>query len=105
MIPKLIAKELKKLLLSHFGTIIENVILFGSRAKRKTDNNSDYDILVILNKDYDWKFEKEIQDICWEIDYKYEILTDVKIISIDELNQIRGKQPYILNALNEGMAV
>jgi len=84
---------------------VDRIILFGSKAKGNAGRFSDYDILIILKRDYDWKFEEKIQDICWEIDYKYDILTDVKIISKNELNQIRGKQYYILNALEKGVIV
>jgi hypothetical protein len=33
------------------------------------------------------------------------VLTDVKIISLNELNSLRGKQPYILNALEKGVSI
>ena len=88
-----------------YPDIVDRVILFGSRIHDNPDESSDYDILIILKKNFDWKLEKEIQDLCWEIDYKYDILTDVKIYSLDDLNTIKGKQLFIINALNEGIAV
>ncbi len=102
---KKILKELQSILEKNFPDIIDRIILYGSRAKGKADKYSDFDILLILNNKIDWKFEKQIQDVCWEIDYKYNILTDVKMIFKDDLNQIRGKQSFILNALNEGISI
>ncbi len=102
---KTILHELKSLLNTKFPNSVDKVILFGSRVKLRISKYSDYDILIILKTNYDWRFENKIQDLCWEIDYKYNILTDVKIISKKELNQLRGKQLYILHALNEGVAV
>ncbi len=97
--------ELKELLVKNFPDYIDRVILFGSRAQGKAHRYSDYDILIILKKSYDWKFKDEIYDKTWEIDYKYDILTDVKLISNEELKTIKGKQPFILDALETGIVL
>ena len=102
---KKILKELKALLIESFSDYIDKVILFGSQALDTAKEYSDYDILLILKKDYDWQLEDSILSLCYEIDLKYDILTDVKLISRDELNTIKGKQPFILNALEYGLAV
>jgi predicted nucleotidyltransferase len=102
---KKILKELKALLIESFSDYIDKVILFGSQALNTAKEYSDYDILVILKKDYDWQLEDSILSLCYEIDLKYDILTDVKLISRNELNTIKGKQPFILNALEHGLVV
>ena len=98
-------KELRKLLTDTFPGQIEKIILFGSRAYGKAANDSDYDVLIVLKSGYNWRLKQSIQETCWEIDYKYDILTDVKIISAAELQTIRGKQPYITTALQDGIAL
>lgn len=100
-----ILNELKALLIKRFPGEIKEVILFGSQVDGDAEEFSDYDILIILNHDYDWQYERKITDVCWEIDYKYNIFTDVKVISTNELQTIRGKQPYIQNALENGLLV
>jgi hypothetical protein len=49
--------------------------------------------------------EDSILSLCYEIDLKYDILTDVKLISRNELSTIKGKQPFILNALEHGLII
>jgi len=105
MSDKAALSELKRALLKKFPEDIEKIILFGSRVTGSARKYSDYDILIVLKHDYSWEFKRVIQEVCWEIDYKYEILTDVKIISVNEMNSIRGKQPYILNALEIGVSL
>ncbi len=61
--------------------------------------------ILILKKSYDWRFENEIYDICSDINLKYDIITDIKIISKEELQTIRGKQPFIQNAINYGITI
>ena len=99
-----ILNDLKQVLLERFGPKIDKVILFGSRVDGTARDYSDYDVLIIFKGQYDYKIEREIYNISCEICLKYDILIDAKIISIDELQTIRGKQPYIQNALEFGLS-
>ncbi len=101
-----ILKKLKELLIATHGDNISEVILFGSQAKDTAKENSDYDILIILKNDYDWKYKEQVLDICYDVSIDYEIFFDIKIISINELHQtLRGQQPIFTNALKEGIYV
>ena len=98
-------KELKSILISKYSDYIDKLILFGSRINETAREYSDYDLLLILKKSYNWRFENEIYDICSEVNLKYDIMTDIKIISKQELQTIRGKQPFIQNAINHGITI
>ena len=95
--------ELKNLLKNAFADKIEKVVLFGSQALETSNEYSDYDILVILDTAHDWRLENKILNLSYEMDLKYDILTDVQFIYRDELSTIKGKQPYIVNALEHGV--
>lgn len=98
--------DLKKILSQKFPNYFDRIILFGSQVAGKRDSRySDYDILLILKESFDWKFENQIYDICFDINLKYDIVTDVKLITQKDLNSIRGKQAYIQNALEYGLAI
>jgi uncharacterized protein len=101
----IILNALRNLISMRLGEIVEKIILFGSRINGTSNNYSDYDILIVLNTDYDWKKEREIYDLCYEVSLEYDILIDVKVISNNELQTIRGMQPFIQNALESGMQV
>ena len=75
----------------------------GSRAWRIDSKDSDYDILIVLNKDYSGKDENKILDLCYDIDLKYNIIIDAHLISEKEISSLRGKQPIINNALKSGI--
>lgn len=98
-------EELKNLLKNTFSDKIDKVVLYGSQALETSNEYSDYDILVILDTAQDWQLETEILNLCFEIDLKYGILTDVQFVYQDELNTVVGKQPYIVNALEHGVMV
>lgn len=81
---------------------LKDLILFGSRATGQNTPWSDYDFLIVVKQKIDWKTEKEISDLFYEIDLKYKIITDAHILSETEFDTLRGKQPIFLNALKNG---
>jgi predicted nucleotidyltransferase len=100
----LLAKEIKQHLNKHLNNIVSDVIIFGSRVKGTADNDSDYDVLIILNTDYTQTTKKMINGLCYDFDLKYDIFLDTQIISKSELkNSIRGKHPVFKTALKEGI--
>jgi predicted nucleotidyltransferase len=95
--------DLKNHLIKNYGDSVKHVILFGSQARGDSQEYSDYDILIVLGKDYSSKDENHILDLCYDIDLKYDILLDIHLISNKELSSIRGKQPVFINAIKSGI--
>ncbi len=100
---KNILNDLKYQLKLRFPDNLKDVILFGSHVTGKARKDSDYDILIVLKQKVDWKTEREISDIRYEIDLKYNIVTDTHVVSEPELLTLRGKQPIFVNALSKGL--
>ena len=100
-----ILKELKTLLSMRLNDNLIDIVLFGSQLSGKNNQNSDYDILILVKNNFGWKFEKEISDICYDIDLKYGILTDTHVLSETELASLRGRQPIFANAVQRGLRV
>ena len=98
-----ILNDLKQHLQKHYGNSIKDVVLFGSQSRGDSNEYSDYDILIILAKDYSRKDENKILDLCYDIDLKYNILIDVHLLSQREMKSKRGKQPIFINALKSGL--
>lgn len=97
--------ELKQMLRAHFHDDIQDVVLFGSQATGFAREDSDYDVLIILNKDnYDWKYRDRICHIIYDLEIEYDILIDMHIISTYELTHtLRGAQPIFMKAINQGI--
>lgn len=100
---KVVLNDLSDLLKTRFADNLKDVVLFGSQADGKANQDSDYDFLIILKQKADWKTEREISDLCYEIDLKYNIITDTHILSESEFATLRGKQPIFVNALSNGL--
>lgn len=101
---KQLAKDIKQHLNESLNNIVSDVVIFGSRVKGLATENSDYDVLIVLNTGYDRKIQRAINDLCYDFDLEYNIFLDTQIISEFELNNsIRGKHPVFRNALKEGL--
>ena len=99
-----ILKDLKAHLQSKLSDNIKEVILFGSQASSvSSKNNSDYDIVILLKRKPDWKMKRMISDLCYDIDLKYNIITDTHLLTEKEVHTLRGKQPIFQNAIENGI--
>jgi predicted nucleotidyltransferase len=98
-----ILKDLKQYLQKEFNNSVKEIILFGSQVKSNSNENSDYDVLIILDSDYTPLDENKIYELCYDIDLKYNIIIDVHLISSREISTIRGKQPIFTNAIKTGL--
>ena len=97
-----ILKDMKSLLNQNYPNEVVNIILFGSQINGAKED-SDFDILVVLKNTVNWKTEKEINDLLYQVDLKYGIVTDTHILSEKDIQSLRGKQPVFMNALTNGI--
>lgn len=98
-----ILTEFKELLKLRFADEIKDLILFGSQTNGKAKADSDYDFLIVMKHNFDWKTEREISDISYELELKYNIITDTHVLAESELTTLRGKQPIFVNAISKGI--
>lgn len=104
MNPILVITELKKTLVSQFGDNIKDVILFGSQSSGKSSEDSDYDILILVANDYDWRYQNLVFDKAFDVGLKYQVLFDLNLLSVNEKNNtLRGKEPIFVNAFQKGI--
>jgi predicted nucleotidyltransferase len=99
-----ILSEFKELLEKEFPGSISKVILYGSQVTGGAREGSDYDFLVIVNGDMDWRTRRRINDIAYEIDLKHNILIDVTVMTEAEMKTVKGRQPFIQEAVEHGVA-
>ena len=97
-----ILQDLKQRLADRLEDNLKDVVLFGSQLTEKSSEDSDFDILIVVRNNKTWKLEREISDICYEVELEYGIITDSHILSESELSAPRGKQPIFLNANTKG---
>ena len=66
---------------AHYGSDLQRVVLFGSKARGDFDKESDLDLLVVVrmgNGAYR-QYWSEIVDIAWRVELTYGIVTSLVI--------------------------
>jgi predicted nucleotidyltransferase len=83
---------------------VRDIILFGSRSKNTASEFSDYDILIVLYNDVDWKEKNTIVSLIYEYELEHEVFFDSHFLSLNEINNSqRGRQPIFIEALEKGV--
>jgi predicted nucleotidyltransferase len=94
----------KARLVERFGEKIQDVILFGSRAWGKPNRWSDYDLVVVVRGNNNWKQIEKIRSVLYDLDSELDIITHALVISDQELqHSLRGAQPVFQHALSKGI--
>ena len=78
-----------------FGHSIESIVLFGSYARGDYDEESDIDVLIVGDVDFD-----ELMDIVTDILLEYRELISPIVIKPEEFK--RRKDTFIKTVLREG---
>jgi predicted nucleotidyltransferase len=100
-------KEIQRLLKKTFGDLdYEKIILFGSRAKGEFSEESDYDILIIVQKSLAIEEKMRLLARLRKELAKKGIDADIIIKSSDEVEYYKDKIGSVVKtALKEGVAL
>lgn len=69
------------------GFNIIGLYLFGSRANNTFNEDSDYDIAIILDEKIDWKVKDKVREVVYDIMLENDIVIDSHIYSKEEIGQ------------------
>jgi len=87
-----------------FNNQIHQIILFGSRANSSDKEDSDYDILIILNQITNKKQEGEICYFIYNFEIDNNVFIDMHFLHKDEISKsLRAVQPVFSNAITKGI--
>ncbi len=88
----------------HYGERLSRVVLFGSRARRDHEPDSDYDVLVVLKGDFDRAAErKAVQDLIYPIDFQHWVVVYCHLVT--EKRYLDDQTAFIKNVRKEGVAI
>lgn len=97
-----IVEEFKKEIEKLYGDRLKNVILYGSWARGKATEDSDIDLLIVLEgKVISGKEIDRMIDIITDINLKYGVL--ISVYPISEKDYITVNSPMLINVRKEGI--
>lgn len=91
-----------------YGNSLRYVILYGSRARGDFREDSDYDILVLVDMDIKEArrlWTNLLMDVDWKYNEKYNMDIMSVIVNFDHFNKWVRAYPFYNNAWNEGVAL
>lgn len=92
-------------LVSPLREVLKDMYLFGSRSRNNWRPDSDYDILILLEK-RDRKVIDKLYDAVMEVLLSSGRLVSLKIFTVSEFDRLRSLQtPFVNNVLKEGIKI
>lgn len=98
-----ILKELSETLKKELGNSIKDLILFGSRARGEAYPESDYDVLVLVDKETK-ELEEKIFNISGEIGWEYNAII-IPFVYEKNYYERRKYNPLFMNIRKEGVHI
>jgi len=99
-----LAKQVKEHLIKRYGKAIREVILYGSYARGEATEDSDIDLLVLVDDSVDpFEVRKSMSDLLFDM-----LLDDGELVSVVVLPQeffYTRDYPFMLNVREEGVKV
>lgn len=98
-----VEEELKKI----FGDKLKDIILYGSYARLQNTEDSDVDIIVLIDKSDNnlRKYEDNITDIMVDLSLEYEVVVSIYLQSYEVYKKHANILPFFINVRNEGVSL
>ena len=99
--------EIRDGLSALFGARLENVFLYGSYARGEQDNESDVDILAVVNLPAETleRYESPVLDLAVEVGLRYDALFSVLLQDADGFRKYQKAMPFFANVMREGISI
>ncbi len=99
-----ILRKLKNELVQIYGERLDNIILYGSRARGDERDDSDIDILIVIKNDFEYSEMLRLSsDLTASLSLEHDVVISRAFVS---KNAFKIRQtPFIMNVRREGIQV
>ena len=88
-----------------FGARLRRLIVFGSAARGNPGDDSDIDVLVVVDDGEDWRTARAVRDAAMPVELETGAVFDLKTTSDKELATAAGRTPFMEAVMSEGVNV
>lgn len=100
-----IAKEFAEEVKNSLGDLVKDVILFGSVARGDYREESDIDVLIVVDAD-PWKIQKRVSELVVRYLLEYGTYISVKVVSVEEFEFMKDiSTAFYTNIRREGVSL
>lgn len=88
-----------------FGNKFHSVILYGSYARGDYDEESDIDIMIMVDMEPEElrKYRRQINHFCADLDLENNVFLASKLQSLPLFNKWKNTLPFYMNVLKDGI--
>lgn len=88
-----------------FGNVLKSMILYGSYARGDFDEESDIDIMLLVDMDREKlrQFHAPLAGLSSKIDLEYDIVSSFAMVPYQEFNEYKELLPYYRSVDREGV--
>ncbi|MCX6151933.1 MAG: nucleotidyltransferase domain-containing protein [Ignavibacteriales bacterium] len=90
-----------KYLLSQKHNDFKGIYYYGSRRRKDNQEDSDYDLMFVFNREVDRKLKEEIVHLLYSYELENDIIIDCRVYSADDIENIYT--PFTHNVKKEGL--
>ncbi len=103
----LLLKETVNGLRGFFGDRLRSVILYGSYARGDYDDESDIDVMALVDMDKDElaAYRRQISNYSCELDLKYDVVLSIKLQDKATFDRWSAVLPFFQNVKRDGVQV
>ncbi|RMH35565.1 MAG: nucleotidyltransferase domain-containing protein [Acidobacteria bacterium] len=99
-----IVRRVKDFLVERYGSGIKGVILYGSHARGTATEDSDVDLLVVVEDSLDpWQVRRSLDALLFDILLKTEEL--ISVVVVGEGYYEKYTSPFLANVRREGVRI
>lgn len=100
---QLMQEEIIEGLRNIFKDKLVSIVLFGSYARGTNTSESDIDIAIILNQEYDRESRDKVIDLAVDIDLKYDTVLSIVDINYDKFIEWQEVLTFYKNVKKDGV--
>ena len=90
-----------------FGSRLDSVILYGSYARGDYDDESDIDVMALVDMDRQElaAYRRPVSDFSSDLDLKYDVLLSIKLQDKATFEKYLSVLPFFKNVIQEGVVI
>lgn len=90
-----------------FGSELEQVLLYGSYACGDQDEESDIDVLALVDmpKEQLARYRRPVNHMSSDIDLKHDVFLSIKLQDVDTFRRYAEVLPFFQNVIREGIRI
>lgn len=102
-----VLKEVENNMISLFNDKLDSVILYGSCAREENTDESDIDVMILVNEEESMlkQYEDKITDIMVDLSLEFEVVVSLYLESMGSYKEKVKVLPFLMNVERDGIRI